>query len=126
MFLGNSENSYKKAINVLGADVRAISLGQTQSSIVTGSVAEVYNSLDPSIEVIPIGLEFGTKSISEVINALRAGHWLHAIPERDTVLRNKINREIINAFFVNSHYWKASVFTRTMDIILRFGRLFFK
>ena len=54
-------------------------------------------------------LEFGTMLSTEVLSALRADHWLNAIPNRDTALRNSISRQIRDAFYFEVLWWKAAV-----------------
>ena len=69
-----------------------------------------------------IALEYGTRPISEVLTALRADHWLHAVPHRETALRQEITQQIKNAFHVDEPAWKSAVYGRAADFILRAGR----
>jgi hypothetical protein len=78
-----------------------------------------------SSEVTAVGLEFGTCPITEVLTALRGDHWLHATPERWAQaghLRDEIKQRIRNAFYVDTANWKAAVYGRTADLVLRAAR----
>ena len=44
------------------------------------------SAIDSELEIIYLALEFGTVSSMEELSALRADHWLHAVPNRDTPL----------------------------------------
>ena len=70
-------------------------------------------------EVTDPGLEFGTRPIEEVLAALRADAWLHAVPDRPTPHRESIRRQVREAFLIDSPAWKASVYGRSADVVLR-------
>jgi hypothetical protein len=58
----------------------------------------------------------------DVLTALRADNWLHAIPGRQTPLRATIERQVRDAFYVDSPAWKAAVYGRAADFVLRASR----
>jgi len=89
---------------------------------VTGSIADALQGALPAVQVTPIGLEFGTQPIMSVLTALRADHWLHAVEGRQTPLREAIKKQIRDAFYVDKPVWRAAVYGRTADIVLRAGR----
>lgn len=60
-------------------------------------------------ELTGVCLEFGTKPLLEVANALRGDHWLHLHPETPAALQASIKQRLFEAFFVNTPEWKRNV-----------------
>lgn len=96
--------------------------GTSTSATVIGCVPEAFRSLASRAEVTLIALEYGTRPILEVLTALRADNWLHAIPHRETPLRQEIKQQIRGAFYVDTPAWKSAVYGRAADFVLRAGR----
>ena len=63
--------------------------GTSISSVVKGALPEEFVSLGPTMRVTYLALEYGTQPMMEVLTALQADHWLHAIPDRKTSLRGQ-------------------------------------
>ena len=51
-------------------------------------------------------LEFGTRPLREVANALRGDHWLHLHPGTPAALQASIRHRLFEAFFVDTPEWK--------------------
>ena len=81
-----------------------------------------FRALEPATAVTYLALEFGTRPILEVLGALRADSWLHAVPGRDTAHRAPIQAQMQQAFYVDTPAWKAAVYGRAADFVLRAGR----
>jgi Protein of unknown function (DUF2817) len=58
----------------------------------------------------------------DVLDALRADHWLHAVPARATHLRPEIERQMRQAFNLDVPWWRAAVYARAMDFAMRATR----
>lgn len=85
---------------------------------VTG--ADVTPPFDPlQTLAVAIGIFARTISMMEVLAALRADHWLHSVPNRDTKLRSSIMRQVRDAFYVDVPSWKAAVYGRSADFAIR-------
>ena len=54
-------------------------------------------------------MEFGTRPLLEVMDALRGDHWLHLNPDADPALVSQIKQRLFNAFFVDTPEWKRAV-----------------
>ena len=93
--------------------------GSSVSAIVSGSIADELQEGMPAVQVIAIGLEFGTQPIMSVLTALHADHWLNAVEGRQIPLREAIKKQIRDAFYVDKPAWRAAVYGRTADIVLR-------
>jgi hypothetical protein len=69
-----------------------------------------------------IALEFGTRSIPEVLTALRADHWLHAVKNRETPLRAAISRQVRDAFYIDTPVVESGDLRARADLIVRAAR----
>ncbi len=119
IYVGTSRTVYDRCCRWYGPSVTNPSLGDAVSAKVIGTVAEVYNTLSPDVDLAPIALEFGTQPIMQVLEALRADHWLYATGKgQDFQLYDAIKNQIRNAFFVDSNQWKAAVYAKTLSVIL--------
>ena len=96
--------------------------GTSASAAIAGALPEVFLGLAGTVEVTYLALEYGTLPLMEVLTSLRADHWLHAVPDRQTPLRGQIERQMRNAFFVDTPAWKAAVYGRAADFVVRAAR----
>jgi hypothetical protein len=119
--VGSEDDGLHRAQKWYGCEVTSTNKGTSVSAAVTGSLPGVFLDF-PGVEVTFVALEFGTRPIMEVLAALRADHWLHAVENRQTELRDQIRSKIKDAFFVDSPAWKAAVYVRTAEFALRAGR----
>ncbi len=87
--------------------------------MVSGSVPVFLRRLTPSLELTVLALEFGTRPIDAVLAALRADAWLHAMPDRPTPHREAIRRQVRGAFLIDSPTWRAAIYGRCADVLLR-------
>lgn len=95
---------------------------RSASAPISGAMVGAFSTLEPTTELTYLALEFGTRPILEVLGALRADSWLHAVPGRDTAHRAPIQAQMQQAFYVDTPAWKAAVYGRTADFVLRAGR----
>jgi len=122
IFVGESDEDYRRAVEWYGPDVKNVAGGGSVSPEVVGSVYSGVRESVSNAAVTYIALEFGTRPINDVLLALRADHWLHAVKNRQTPLRDAINRQVRDAFYVDTPAWKAAVYGRAADLIVRAGR----
>ncbi len=105
-----------------GADQLPAAGQRSASAPISGAMVGAFRALEPATAVTYLALEFGTRPILEVLGALRADSWLHAVPGRDTVHRAPIQVQMQQAFYVDTPAWKAAVYGRAADFVLRAGR----
>jgi hypothetical protein len=123
IFAGGNLDDHRRAVAWYGADVKNVSGGESVSAEVVGTMYNgIRDSLRDGVQLTYIALEFGTKSVDEVITALRADHWLHAIENRRTALGPQISRQLRDAFYIDTPAWKAATYGRAADLIVRAGR----
>jgi hypothetical protein len=121
IYIGPEDSGFRRTQKWYGFGVTSTDKGTSVSARVSGSLPDVFRD-SPHPEVTHLALEYGTKPILEVLTALRGDHWLHAVPDRQTPLREKITSAIRDAFYVDTTWWKAAVYARAADFALRAGR----
>ena len=66
-------------------------------------------------ECTGIALEYGTLPQAEVMLALRADQWLQNHPETDEETRQKIKRQLRDAFYTDTDEWKEKIVAQGVD-----------
>jgi hypothetical protein len=122
IYAGPPDANFERAKKWYGPEVASLVQGNSTSAVVTGAVEQAFLDLPDAGRVTYVALEYGTRPIMEVLGALRADHWLHAVPDRQTPLREEIKRQIRDAFYVDTPAWKAAVYGRAADFIMRASR----
>lgn len=120
IYLGGDDVGFERAKVWFGPDTTRPGAGA--SADVSGTLGEAIGAMHRNCETTCLALEFGTKPIMEVLTALRADHWLHAVPDRKTPLSGQIRRLTRDAFYVESSPWQAAVYGRAADLLLRASR----
>jgi hypothetical protein len=121
IYVGRTKEEFELAKTWYGQEVKNLDEGEAAATVLSGSVANALPSTSDR-QAIYLALEFGTLPPPLVLNALRADHWLHANPDRETHLRDLIKRQIRDAFYVDVPWWKAGVYGRATDFIIRAAR----
>jgi hypothetical protein len=122
IYLGPTTEGFELAKKWYGEEVRSTLQGSAVFAALAGSIADALPRLTPGFEVTYLALEFGTVSEWEVLTALRADAWLHAVPNRVTQMRAAIKRQIRDAFYIDTPWWKAAVYGRSADFAIRASR----
>jgi len=95
-----------------GADITSFYEGSSTSAAVTGTVTLAAYDECPQAEYSAIGLEYGTRPLPEVFNALRADHWRHNHPEASAAQREAIGIEMRRAFYDDAPDWQQTVYAQ--------------
>ena len=122
IYLGPPDEGFERAKKWYGPEVTSTLRGTSASAAIAGALPEVFLGLAGTVEVTYLALEYGTLPLMEVLTSLRADHWLHAVPDRQTPLRGQIERQMRNAFYVDTPVWKAAVYGRAADFVVRAAR----
>ncbi len=122
IYFGSSNEDLKRVIKWYGPSVRSPAVGDSVSAKLTGTVADAVIMAFPDLTTTYVALEYGTVPLLDVLAALRADNWLHAVPDRQSPLAPSIKDQIRAAFYVETSYWKAAVYGRFADFVLRAGR----
>ena len=89
--------------------VTSIYDGSSTSAFLTGLMWSSVHDECPQAEYTGIAMEYGTLPILEVMQALRAEHWLHGHPQASAELAEQIKREMMDAFYTDTDEWKEQV-----------------
>ena len=113
---------YFRVLKWFGPEVTSTVKGDSASASTTGSLADSVRACAASICSTYIAIEYGTIPVMEVFKALRADNWLHAYSDQNDPRWAAIKKGIRDAFYVDESWWKAAVYGRSVDMILRAGR----
>jgi hypothetical protein len=92
-----------------GPEVTSIDEGSSSSAPLTGLIWNCAPQECPQADITAIALEYGTVPLMQTLQALRAEQWLENHPETDEATAARIKREMLDAFFVDTPAWKASI-----------------
>ncbi len=115
IFMGreDDDDSFSRANTWWGKEVPLTHVGSAASA--SASLAgQAWNAAIQECrqaEFTGLCMEFGTKPLLEVADALRGDHWLHLHPEAPEALAVSIKRRLFEAFFVDTLEWKRGVVT---------------
>ncbi|HEY2481967.1 MAG TPA: M14 family metallopeptidase [Caulobacteraceae bacterium] len=105
---------YDRARAWYGDAITCPAAGDSTSADVKGDNLAAAAGLLPQAEVTAMCLEVGTKSVVEVLNALRADAWLHAHGDPGSPQGREIKRQMREAFFGDADDWKGMVAGQSM------------
>lgn len=91
--------------------------GSSTSAFLTGMMWSAIHDECPQAEYTGMALEFGTLPSAQVIEALRADHWLHLHPDAPAALAVRIKQQMKDAFFTDSDEWKAQVLRQAREAL---------
>lgn len=102
------------------AEVAVEQLGDAISPPLTGEMPTAFDHVDETGgEVTRVTLEFGTAPVLEVMQALRAEHWLYLYGRPHSPGGVEIKRALRAAFEVATPEWRAQVLARSATVIDR-------
>jgi len=105
-----------------GPAVTSVNDDSSTSTFLTGPMWTAAVDECPRAEYTGIALEFGTVPLLEVLQALRAGNWLHARlqgdgPRPPVEMVEAIGRQMVEAFFIDTDEWKSVVLDQAKEAI---------
>ncbi len=95
---------------VMTGSENSVAAYQPQGTLIT----TLQNKLTTSI-CIAAAYEFGTIPQTEVFNALRADHWLHAYGDLNSEQASEIKQNMLNAFYGDRSDWQESIFNLALS-----------
>jgi hypothetical protein len=96
-------------------EVTSIHDGSSSSAPLTGMMWLAARQECPQAEHTGIALEYGTLPLAQVLDALRAEHWLDNHPEADAAKVAAIKRQCRDAFYVDTDEWKQRVVAQGVE-----------
>lgn len=100
---------------VWGPGVTSIFDGSSVSAAISGWIGNAAYEECPDTAFAAVALEYGTAPFDQVLDAMREDQWtaLHA-PE-DASARSRARERMVEAFFVDTDAWKATVLDQGFD-----------
>ena len=92
-----------------GADVTSTYDGSSSSAPLRGMMWMAAYEECAQAQYTGIALEYGTLPVMDVIDALRADHWLECHPEAEAAQGPAIKRQVRDAFYTDTDAWKQRV-----------------
>ena len=89
--------------------VTSIYDGSSKSAFLTGLMWSAVYDECPQAEYTGIAMEYGTVPFIEVLEALRADHWLHHHPDAPEDVQAQIHQGMRDAFYVDTDAWRAQI-----------------
>lgn len=99
--------------------VTSIYDGSSTSARLTGLMWGAIPQECPQATYTGIAMEYGTVPITDVVNALRADHWLHLHPEAPEALKLSIREQMLAAFYVDTDEWRAQIVTQARQAMFQ-------
>lgn len=93
--------------------------GSSNSARLTGLMWSAIYDECPQAEYTGIALEYGTLPILDMIAALRADHWLHLHSEAPQALIASIQRQVLDAFYVDTEAWRSQVIAQARQAMVQ-------
>ncbi|RVT53491.1 M14 family metallopeptidase [Rubrivivax albus] len=112
---GNDEAVLARARAWWGEAVTSIYDGSSTSALLSGLMWLSADQECPQAEYTGIALEYGTVPMPTVIQALRADQWAENHPEIDPALRQRLRRQVRDAFYTDTPAWKAQIVAQGLE-----------
>ena len=95
--------------------VTSIYDGSSSSAFLTGLMwSSIYEEC-PDAEYTGIAMEYGTLPPFEMMQALRAEHWLNIHRDAPPALAAQIRQQMMDAFYVDTDDWKAQIIRQARE-----------
>lgn len=99
--------------------VTSIYDGSSSSARLTGLMWNVAYEALPRAEYTGIALEYGTVPFREVLQALRADHWLHRQPQALPAQRAAVRQQMRDAFYGDNDTWRQQVLVQARQALFQ-------
>ncbi|MDD0809027.1 M14 family metallopeptidase [Curvibacter sp. RS43] len=102
-----------------GADVFSPFEGDSCTTVVRGSAAQILDQECPQALPLSLGLEFGTRPFDEVLWAMRLDQWLNRHPDAPASEREAGRQRVRSAFYIDTPEWRGMVTGQTRVAVLQ-------
>lgn len=93
--------------------------GTSTSAPLTGLMWTAIHDECPQAEYTGIAMEYGTLPILQMLQALRAEHWLHQHPEAPPEQAAHIKADILTAFYTDTDAWRGQVISQARQSLFQ-------
>lgn len=95
--------------------VTSIYDGSSTSSKLSGMMWASAVEECPDAEYTGIAMEYGTQPLLQVLQAVRAEHWLAQHPEAPPALAASIKRQMLEAFYTDTPEWQQRIWEQARE-----------
>jgi hypothetical protein len=113
------EPAFARVTQWFGGEATSTDAGSSSSAVVSGDTTIGVARALPQAEITGVTLEYGTVSLKDVLDAVRADNWLHAHGDLRARQARDIKAQIRSAFYPEADGWKDMVFERSVDVLRR-------
>lgn len=99
--------------------VTSIYDGSSTSAPLTGLMWTAIYDECPQAEYTGIALEYGTLPILQMLQALRAEHWLHQHPEAPAEQAAQIKADLFAAFYTDTDAWRGQIISQARQALFQ-------
>ena len=114
-----AEPAFARVSQWFGGEATSTDAGSSSSAPVSGDITFGVERALPQAEITGVTLEYGTVSVKDVLDAVRADNWLHAHGDLRAHQARDIKAQIRSAFYPEADDWKNMVFERSVDVLRR-------
>jgi Protein of unknown function (DUF2817) len=93
--------------------------GSSTSAYLTGQLWQAVHASCPQAQHTAITLEYGTEPLDNIMDALRADHWLHLHPQASATVHAQIKLQIRQAFYPDADDWKGMVISQARQVMFQ-------
>ena len=111
---GKDENDARSA-----TPITSIYDGSSTSAFLTGLMWHSIYQEAPQAEYTGIALEYGTVPLIDVVQALRAEHWLNNHPDAPAALTQQIKAQMMTAFYTDTDLWRGQIISQARQAMFQ-------
>ena len=93
--------------------------GSSTSAFLTGLMWHAISQEAPNAEYTGIAMEYGTVPVQDVLNALRAEHWLNNHPEASAEQAKQIKTQMLAAFYTDTDLWRGQIISQARQAMFQ-------
>ena len=93
--------------------------GSSTSAFLTGLMWHAVAQEAPLAEYTGIAMEYGTVPVLDVVQALRAEHWLNNHPEAPAEQAGQIKAQLLAAFYTDTDVWKGQIISQARQALFQ-------
>lgn len=116
IYVGDPEG-LPRARDWYGDDVTSPEAGTSTSAVVRGTIDIGICESAPKAQATCTAIEYGTKPILEVLNALRADNWLYIKGDINSEQGRDIKKQVRDAFYGDADDWKQMIWERGISVV---------
>ncbi len=102
-----------------GEGVTSFYDGSSSSALLTGLMWTAVYDECPQAQYTGIAMEYGTMPLMDVLQALRAEHWLHLHPEAPQAQAQAIKANLLQAYYTDTPRWQGQIVSQARQAMFQ-------